>query len=142
MFRPNHSPPGTPDFRYSISGFSSPANVRASEEDTVIFEFGSLHITAGVSRESVPRCFLTCGPYWKRRVGLAHEVEGLTPDIAPSNASFWQSWAADHELWNYDCRDGNYAVATASATRLIKTVYERSTFAPSNSRRPSVALGD
>lgn len=101
--QPNPSSPHTPQRTFS-SAFNSPSlSYRAPEDESLIFEFGNRHFSAGFLNESAPRCRLGFGPEESRRVG---DYRKWMPGYAERKRKRRKidDWGNDFELWRLDVR--------------------------------------
>ncbi|KAF6224512.1 hypothetical protein HO133_011089 [Letharia lupina] len=101
--QPDPSSPHTPQ-RTLSSAFNSPSlSYRTPEEETIIFEFGNRHFSAGFPGESAPRCRLGFGPEQSRRVG---DYKRWMPGFGERKRKRRRVdvWDNDHELWRMDVR--------------------------------------
>ena len=132
------SSPHTPQ-RAIPSTFSSPASSYRTEEDSLVFEFGSRYFRAGYAGESAPRCTLGFGPRESRRVGDYRE---WLPDYAnrPRKKRRCKEWGKEHELWRTDLRDLDLGLIEDKIERAIRETYNRYLLLDSKSRRIQLVL--
>ena len=101
--QPNPSSPHTP-LRTFSSAFNSPSlSYRAPEEESLVFEFGNRHFSAGFLNESAPRCRLGFGPEESRRVG---DYRKWMPGYGERKRKRQRAdgWGNEYELWRMDVR--------------------------------------
>ena len=130
--------PHTPQ-RAVPSTFSSPASSYRTEEDSIVFEFGSRHLRAGFAGESAPRCTLAFGPKESRRVGDYREWLPGYGD-RPRKRRRCGDWGKEHELWRMDLRDLDLGLIEDKIERAIRDTFNRYLLLDSKSRRMLLVL--
>ena len=132
------SSPHTPQ-KFISSAFSSPATSYRTEEDSLVFEFGSRYFRAGYAGETAPRCVLGFGPEESRRVG---DYRRWLPDYEerPRKGKSIQEWGNDHELWRMDLREVDLGLVEDKIERAVREAYNRYLLLNSKSRRLFLVL--
>ncbi|MCJ1235363.1 hypothetical protein MMC14_003331 [Varicellaria rhodocarpa] len=132
------SSPHTPQ-RTIPSTFSSPASSYRTEEDSLVFDFGSRYFRAGYAGESAPRCTLGFGPRESRRAGDYRE---WLPDYGsrPRKKRRCKDWGKEHELWRMDLRDLDLGLIEDKIERAVRDTYNRYLLLDSKSRRILLVL--
>ena len=132
------SSPHTPQ-KYISSTFSSPAASYRTEEDCLVFEFGSRYFRAGYAGESAPRCVSKFGPEESRRVG---DYRRWLPEYEqrPRKRKLAQDWGNDHELWRMDLRDVDLGLVEDKVERAVREAYNQYLLLDSKSRRLLLVL--
>ena len=130
--------PHTPQ-RAIPSILSSPASSYRTEEDSLVFEFGSRYFRAGYAGESAPRCNLGFGPKESRRVGDYRE---WLPDYGCRSRKKrkCEDWGKEHELWRMDLRDLDLGLIEDKIERAVRDTYNRYLLLDSKSRRIILVL--
>ncbi|EMD00739.1 hypothetical protein BAUCODRAFT_61872 [Baudoinia panamericana UAMH 10762] len=115
--------PRTPVLGRSISSqFASPGSYRGEQEDTVVYELGARHISAGFAGESRPRCILRFHPDMGRRVG---EYRQYDPQYTSSRRGSTKrnAWGDGYELYRTDCRGLDLGLVHDKLERAVRTVH-------------------
>ena len=117
------SSPLTPQ-RAISSAVSSPSVSFRAEEEPLIFEFGSRHLSAGFAGESYPRCTIDYGQERSRRVG---DYRRWLPgwDTRPRKSRRIASWGDDHELWRMDLRVLDMGLVQDKIERSVREAYTK-----------------
>ena len=115
--------PHTPQRNIS-SAFSSPSGSYRSEEESLVFEFGTRYFRAGFAGEGTPRCTLGFGPEESRRVG---DYRRWQPDYEgrPKKKQRVQHWGEDYELWRMDLRDLDLGLVADKVERAVREAYTK-----------------
>lgn len=129
---PNSSPQTPP--RAVSSVFSSPSLSYRVEEESLVFEFGARHFSAGFAGESSPRCRLTFGPEDSRRVGdYRRWLPGFEERKVRKRRGY--EWGEDHELWRMDLRELDLGLVEDKIERAVREAYTKYLLLDSKSRR-------
>ena len=138
--QPNPPSPHTPQQQRRVSSaFSSPSVSYRSEEEAVIFEFGTRHVSAGFTGESYPRCKLGFGPEESRRVGdYRRWLPGY--DEGQRKKQRVESWGEDHELWQMDLRGMDIGIVEDKIERAVREAFTKYLLLDSKSRHLLVIL--
>ena len=132
------SSPHTPQ-RTISSAFSSPATSYRTEEDAVIFEFGSRYFRAGFAGENAPRCTLGFGPEESRRVGdYRRWLPGYNE--RPKKARRMAEWGDDYQLWRMDIREVDLGLVEDKVERAVREACNRYLLLDAKSRRVILVL--
>ncbi|KAK4695740.1 hypothetical protein P7C71_g2070, partial [Lecanoromycetidae sp. Uapishka_2] len=136
--QPDPSSPHTPN-RAISSTFSSPSVSFRAEEDSLVFEFGTCHFSAGFSSESAPRCNLGFGPEKSRRVG---DYRRWLPGYEERKRRGTQveKWGKDDELWNMDLRECDLGLVEDKIERVVREAYNKYLLLDAKSRRLMIVL--
>ena len=127
------SSPHTPQ-RTISSAFSSPATSYRTEEDALVFEFGSRFFHAGFAGDSAPRCTLGFGPEESRRVGdYRRWLPGYNERPRRSKRS--EEWGDDYQLWRMDIREVDIGLAEDKVERTVREAYNKYLLLDAKSRR-------
>lgn len=131
--QPNPPSPQTPP-RVISSAFSSPSLSYRAEEESLVFEFGARHFSAGFAGESSPRCRLTFGPEDSRRVGdYRRWLPGFEERQIRKRRGY--EWGEDHELWRMDMRELDLGLVEDKIERAVREAYTKYLLLDSKSRR-------
>ena len=138
--QPNPPSPHTPQQQRRVSSaLSSPSVSYRSEEEAVIFEFGTRHVSAGFIGESYPRCKLGFGPEESRRVGdYRRWLPGY--DEGQRKKQRVKSWGEDHELWQMDLRGMDIGIVEDKIERAVREAFTKYLLLDSKSRHLLVIL--
>ena len=137
--QPDPTSPHTPQQRTVSSAFSSPSISYRAEEEALIFEFGTRHLSAGFTGESYPRCKLGFGPEESRRVGdYRRWLPGY--DERPRRKQPVETWGNDHELWQMDMRGSDLGIIEDKIERAVREAFTKYLLLDSKSRRLLVIL--
>jgi len=127
------SSPHTPQRTFS-SAFSSPSLSYRAEEEALIFEFGTRHLSAGFAGESYPRCTLGFGPEDSRRVGdYRRWMPGY--EERPRKRSRVSKWGEEYELWRMDLRGFDLGIVDDKSERAVREAYNKFLLLDSKSRK-------
>jgi actin-related protein len=131
--QPNPPSPQTPQ-RVISSAFSSPSLSYRVEEESLIFEFGARHFSAGFAGETSPRCRFTFGPEDSRRVGdYRRWLPGFEERKTRKRRDY--DWGEDHELWQLDMREADLGLVEDKIERAVREAYTKCLLLDSKSRR-------
>lgn len=131
--KPDPQSPKTPQ-RVMSSAFSSPSASYRSEDDSVVFELGARHLSAGFSGDSAPRCRLGFGPEESRRVGDYRKwLPGYEERHRKKRKGY--EWGEDHELWRMDVRELDLGLVEDKIERAVREAYSKYLLLDSKSRR-------
>lgn len=131
--QPNPPSPQTPQ-RVVSSAFSSPSLSYRVEEESLIFEFGARHFSAGFAGETSPRCRFTFGPEDSRRVGdYRRWLPGFEERKVRKRRGY--DWGEDHELWQLDMREADLGLVEDKIERAVREAYTKCLLLDSKSRR-------
>ena len=126
--------PQTPPQRGISSAFSSPSLSYRVEEESLVFEFGARHFSAGFAGESSPRCRLTFGPEDSRRIGdYRRWLPGFEERTVRKRKGY--EWGEDHELWRMDMRELDLGLVEDKIERAVREAYTKYLLLDSKSRR-------
>ncbi|KAL8813175.1 MAG: hypothetical protein Q9223_007107, partial [Gallowayella weberi] len=130
--------PHTPQRTFS-SAFSSPSLSYRAEEEVLVFELGARHLSAGIVRESNPRCRLGFGPEDSRRVG---DYRAYYPEFQdrPRKRKRNYKWGEDHELWRMDLRDLDLGLVEDKVERAVREAYTKYLLLDSKNKRLVLVL--
>ncbi|KAL9118883.1 MAG: hypothetical protein Q9187_004566 [Circinaria calcarea] len=132
------SSPHTPQ-RSTSSAFSSPATSYRTEEDALIFEFGSRYFRAGFAGENAPRCTLGFGPEESRRVGdYRRWLPGYNE--RPRKTCRIQEWGNDYQLWRMDIREVDLGLVEDKVERAVREACNQYLLLDAKSRRVVLVL--
>lgn len=136
--QPDLSSPRTPN-RAISSTFSSPSISYRAEEDPLIFEFGTRHLSAGFAGETAPRCKLGFGPEESKRVG---DYRQWLPGYEERKRSGAQvdHWGEDSELWTMDLRICDLGLVEDKIERAVREAYNKFLLLDAKSRRMILVL--
>ncbi|KAL2042560.1 hypothetical protein N7G274_005054 [Stereocaulon virgatum] len=138
--QPDPSSPHTPQQQQRVSSaLSSPSVSYRAEEEAVIFEFGTRHLSAGFTGESYPRCRLGFGPEESRRIG-DHRSWLPGYDERPRKKQRVECWGENHELWRMDLRGSDVGVVEDKIERAVREAFTKYLLLDSKSRRLLVIL--
>lgn len=118
--------PRTPLLGRSISGYSgvgSPGgSFRIEQEEYVIYELGSRHLSAGFAGESRPRCRLGFGPETGRRVG---DYRSFAPGYRRKERGLKkeEQWGEEYELFKSDLRTVDLGLVEDKLERAVRKVH-------------------
>ena len=137
--QPDPTSPHTPQQRTISSAFSSPSISYRAEEEALIFELGTRHLSAGFTGESYPRCKLGFGPEESRRVG---DYRRWLPehDKRPRRKQPEENWGNDYELWQMDMRGSDLGVIEDKIERGVREAFTKYLLLDPKSRRLNVIL--
>ena len=137
--QPDPTSPHTPQQRTVPSAFSSPSISYRAEEETLIFELGTRHLSAGFTGESYPRCNLGFGPEQSRRVG---DYRRWLPeyDKRPRRKQPVETWGNDYELWQMDTRGSDLGIIEDKIERAVREAFTKYLLLDPKSRRLIVIL--
>ena len=114
--------PHTPQRTFS-SAFSSPSISYRNEEESLVFEFGSRHLSAGFAGETSPKCTLGFGPEESRRVGdYGRWLPGYKRIVRKQKE---EDWGREHELWRMDLREVDLGLVKDKIERAVREVYTK-----------------
>ncbi len=131
--QPNPPSPQTPQ-RAISSAFSSPSLSYRAEEESLVFEFGARHFSAGFAGEHSPRCRLTFGPEDSRRVGdYRRWLPGFEERKIRKRTGY--EWGEDYELWRLDMREVDLGLVEDKIERAVREAYTKYLLLDSKSRR-------
>lgn len=120
--RKDPSSPHTPP-RPIASTISSPSVSYRSEEESLVFEFGARHFSAGFAGEPAPRCILGFGPEDSQRVGdYRAQLPGYANKIKKTRR---KDWGNEYELWRLDLRDIDLDLVGDKIERAVREAYGR-----------------
>lgn len=137
--QPDPTSPHTPHQRTISSTFSSPSISYRAEEEALIFELGTRHLSVGFTGESHPRCKLGFGPEESRRVGdYRRWLPGY--DERPRRKQPVESWGNDYELWQMDVRGSDLGIIEDKIERAVREAFTKYLLLDSKSRRLRVIL--
>ena len=117
------SSPHTPLLGRSISSqFNSPSTL-PREEECIIYELGSRHLSAGFAGEGRPRCTYLFSPEDRRRVG---DYRFVDPGYARKRRKVHrdEEWGRDHELYQSDLRSVDLGLVEDRLERASRAVHE------------------
>ncbi len=137
--QPDPTSPHTPQQRTISSTFSSPSISYRAEEEALIFELGTRHLSAGFTGESYPRCKLGFGPEESRRVG---DYRRWLPeyDDRPRRKQPVEIWGNDYELWQMDMQGSDLGIIEDKIERGVREAFTKYLLLDSKSRRLLVIL--
>ena len=122
--QPDPSSPHTPQQRTISSTFSSPSISYRAEEEAIIFELGTRHLSVGFTGESYPRCRLGFGPEESRRVGdYRRWLSGY--DERPRSKQPVETWGNDYELWQMDLRGSDLGIIEDKIERAVREAFTK-----------------
>lgn len=128
------SPHTPPQQRLVSSAFSSPSLSYRVEEESLVFEFGARHFSAGFAGESSPRCRLTFGPEDSRRIGdYRRWLPGFEERKVRKRKGY--EWGEDHELWRMDMRELDLGLVEDKMERAVREAYTKYLLLDSKSRK-------
>ena len=137
--QPDPTSPHTPQQRTVSSAFSSPSISYRAEEEALIFELGTRHLSVGFTGESYPRCKLGFGPEESRRVGdYRRWLPGY--DERPQRKQSVETWGNDYELWKMDVRGSDLGIIEDKIERAVREAFTKYLLLDSKSRRLLVIL--
>ena len=137
--QPDPTSPHTPQQRTVSSAFSSPSISYRAEEEALIFELGTRHLSIGFTGESYPRCKLGFGPEESRRVGdYRRWLPGY--DERPQRKQSVETWGNDYELWKMDVRGSDLGIIEDKIERAVREAFTKYLLLDSKSRRLLVIL--
>ncbi|KAK5175437.1 uncharacterized protein LTR77_000576 [Saxophila tyrrhenica] len=120
---PPHSP-RTPLLNRSISSqFGSPGgSYRVEQEENLIYELGSQHLSAGFAGESRPRCIYHFTPDSGRSVG---DYRACGPECRRKRRKLQSEddWGSEHELYRSDLRAVDLGLVEDKLERAVRTVH-------------------
>ena len=137
--QPDPSSPHTPQ-RTTSSAFNSPSlSYRAPEEETIVFEIGNRHLSAGFPRDSAPKCRLGFGPEESRRVGdYRRWMVGY--DERKRRRQKIARWGVDHELWSMDVRGLDVGLVGDKIERAVREAVTKYLLVDMKGKRLAVVL--
>ena len=137
--QPDPTSPHTPQQRTVSSAFSSPSISYRAEEEALIFEFGTRHLSAGFTGESYPRCKLGFGPEESRRVG---DYRRWLPkyEERPRRKQPVETWGNEYELWQMDMRGSDLGIIEDRIERAVREAFTKYLLLDPKSRRLFVIL--
>ena len=137
--QPDPTSPHTPQQRTISSTFSSPSISYRAEEEALIFELGTRHLSAGFTGESYPRCKLPFGPEESRRIG---DYRRWLPedDERPRRKQLVETWGNNYELWRMDMRGSDLGIIEDKIERAVREAFTKYLLLDSKSRRLLVIL--
>lgn len=122
--QPDPTSPHTPQQRTISSTFSSPSISYRAEEEALIFELGTRHLSVGFTGESYPRCRLGFGPEESRRVGdYRRWLPGY--DERPRRKHPVETWGNDYELWQMDLRGSDLGIIEDKIERAVREAFTK-----------------
>ena len=128
------SPHTPPQQRLVPSAFSSPSLSYRVEEESLIFEFGARHFSAGFAGERSPRCTLTFGPEDSRRIGdYRRWLPGFEERKVRKRKGY--EWGEDYELWRMDMRKLDLGLVEDKIERAVREAYTKYLLLDSKSRK-------
>ncbi|KAI9761541.1 MAG: hypothetical protein M4579_000932 [Chaenotheca gracillima] len=130
--------PHTPNRTYT-SAFSSPSTSLRTDDECLIFEFGTRHMRAGFSGDAAPRCVLGFGPDEQRRVGDFRQWE-IGYEDSWRRRKRRNEWSEPHELWRADLRGVDLGLVEDKIERVVRTAYTKYLLTDSKPRRVLLAL--
>ena len=137
--QPDPTSPHTPQQRTISSTFSSPSISYRAEEEALIIELGTRHLSVGFTGESHPRCKLGFGPEESRRVGdYRRWLPGY--DERPRKKQPVETWGNDYELWQMDMRGSDLGIIEDKIERAVREAFTKYLLLDSKSRRLLVIL--
>ena len=137
--QPDPTSPHTPQQRTISSTFSSPSISYRAEEEALIFELGTRHLSVGFTGESYPRCKLGFGPEESRRTGdYRRWLPGY--DERPRKKQPVETWGNDYELWQMDVRGSDLGIIEDKIERAVREAFTKYLLLDSKSRRLLVVL--
>lgn len=105
-----------------------------AEEESLVFEFGARHFSAGLAGENAPRCRLTFGPEDSRRVGdYRRWLPGFEERQVRKREGY--EWGEDHELWRLDMRRVDLGLVEDKIERAVREAYTKFLLLDSKLRR-------
>lgn len=115
--------PRTPVLGRSISGqYGSPGSYRVEHDDSIIYELGARHFSAGFASESRPRCILSFNPESGRRVGDFRAYE-VGYQRRPRKASKVEQWGEEHALYRMDLRTVDLGLVADKLERALRVAH-------------------
>ena len=121
------SPPHSPSISYR------------AEEEALIFELGTRHLSVGFTGESYPRCKLGFGPEESRRIGdYRRWLPGY--DEQPRRRQPVETWGNGYELWQMDVRGSDLGIIEDKIERAVREAFTKYLLLDSKSRRLLVIL--
>ena len=137
--QPDPTSPHTPQQRTVSSAFSSPSISYRAEEEALIFEIGTRHLSAGFTGESYPRCKLGFGPKESGRVG---DYRRWLPeyDERPQRKQPVDTWGNGYELWQMDMRGSDLGIIEDKIERAVREAFTKYLLLDQKSRRLTVIL--
>ncbi|OJD34834.1 actin-related protein ro7 [Diplodia corticola] len=132
--------PTTPSARAlsGIYGSSAAASFR-SDEEHLIFEFGSRFLRAGFAGESKPRCTRAFGPDEQRRVGdFRRWMPGY--ESVRRKRKRGQDWGEEYELWKMDLRNADLGLVEDKIERAVREIIAQYLLLDHRPRRATVAV--
>ena len=137
--QPDPTSPHTPQQRTVSSAFSSPSISYRAEEEGLIFELGTRHLSAGFTGESYPRCKLGFGPEESRRVG---DYRRWLPEYVerPQGKQPVETWGNDYELWQMDPRGGDLGIIEDKIERAVREAFTKYLLLDPKPRRLTMIL--
>ena len=132
-----HSP-HTPQ-RLISSTFSSPAASYRSEEDILVFQFGTRFLRAGFGGESAPRCLLSFGPENCRRVGDYRQWLPTYGDRVRKKVRA-NDWGREYELWQMDLREVDLGLVGDKIERAVREAYSKYLLLDTKARKLAIVL--
>ena len=137
--QPDPTSPHTPQQRTVSSAFSSPSISYRAEEEALIFEFGTRHLSAGFTGESYPRCKLGFGPEESRRAG---DYRRWLPEYEerPRRKQPVETWGNEYELWQMDMRGSDLGIIEDKIERAVREAFTKYLLLDPKSRRLIVIL--
>lgn len=116
------SSPRTPLLGRSISSqFNSPSAFRPDQDDHIIYELGSRHLSAGFSGENRPRCVYLFGPEKERRIGDYRAVEPGYQRKRKFRRE--EDWGREYELYRSDLRAVDLGLVEDKLERVLRSVH-------------------
>lgn len=135
--KPSPTTPG-PRALSGIYGSSAAASFR-SDEEHLIFEFGSRFLRAGFAGESKPRCTRAFGPDEQRRVGdFRRWMPGY--DTMRRKRKRGQDWGEEYELWKMDLRSADLGLVEDKIERAVREITAQYLLLDHRPRRATVAV--
>lgn len=121
-----------------IYGSSAAASFR-SDEEHLVFEFGSRFLRAGFAGESKPRCTRGFGPDEQRRVGdFRRWMPGY--ENVRRKRKRGQDWGAEYELWQMDLRSADLGLVEDKIERAVREIVAQYLLLDHRPRRATVAI--
>lgn len=116
--------PRTPLLGRSISGqFGSPGTpFRSEQEEFVVYELGSRHLSAGFASESRPRCVHRFTPEEGRRVGDFRSYDAEY-DRPRKKLRREEDWGVEHELYRTDIRALDLGLVEDKLERAVRKIH-------------------
>lgn len=120
---PSPGSPRTPLLDRSLSSqFGSPGSFRVEHEDTIVYELGARHLSAGFAGESRPRCRYHFDPENERRLG---DYRAYDPKYSRKRRKLRDEsdWGKDYELHRTDLRGLDLGLVEDKLERAVRTIH-------------------